>query len=203
MQSNMMFPVGLLGIFCVLGATLVGLSAMGSDLFATEDQWGLAVNMLLSGTITIAATILAPAIPERWGILAIIAVAVAIRVFALIEEPALSTDVYRYVWDGWVQAEGINPYRYIPIDPALSFPKHQSGGLRAYGLSADSRNVLLDYLVRRQKRTFFQNCASELRHFDPRNSVEPLKAIWTSHHLNRCVCMASSSRLGNCEWWSY
>jgi alpha-1,6-mannosyltransferase len=109
-----------LGIFCVLGATLVGLSAMGSDLFATEDQWGLAVNMLLSGTITIVATILAPSIPERWGILAIIAVAVAIRVFALIEEPALSTDVYRYVWDGWVQAEGINPYRYIPIDPALS-----------------------------------------------------------------------------------
>jgi hypothetical protein len=30
-----------------------------------------------------------------------------------------STDVYRYVWDGRVQAQGINPYRYVPADPAL------------------------------------------------------------------------------------
>ncbi len=33
--------------------------------------------------------------------------------------PPHSTDIYRYVWDGRVQAEGINPYRYIPADPAL------------------------------------------------------------------------------------
>lgn len=31
-----------------------------------------------------------------------------------------STDIYRYVWDGRVQAEGINPYRYVPADPALA-----------------------------------------------------------------------------------
>ena len=32
----------------------------------------------------------------------------------------VSTDIYRYVWDGRVQAAGINPYRYIPADPALA-----------------------------------------------------------------------------------
>jgi hypothetical protein len=32
----------------------------------------------------------------------------------------MSTDAYRYVWDGRVQAAGINPYRYIPSDPALA-----------------------------------------------------------------------------------
>jgi alpha-1,6-mannosyltransferase len=38
----------------------------------------------------------------------------------LIANPLLlSSDIYRYVWDGRVQAAGINPYRYIPADPAL------------------------------------------------------------------------------------
>src|SRR5262249_40132369 len=32
----------------------------------------------------------------------------------------LSSDVYRYVWDGYVQASGINPYRYAPGDPELA-----------------------------------------------------------------------------------
>ena len=34
--------------------------------------------------------------------------------------PYLSTDVYRYVWDGRVQGAGINPYRYPSSDPALA-----------------------------------------------------------------------------------
>jgi hypothetical protein len=34
--------------------------------------------------------------------------------------PPHSTDVFRYIWDGRVQADGINPYRYIPADPALA-----------------------------------------------------------------------------------
>ena len=34
--------------------------------------------------------------------------------------PYLSDDIYRYVWDGRVQAAGINPYRYIPADDSLA-----------------------------------------------------------------------------------
>ena len=34
--------------------------------------------------------------------------------------PRTSDDAYRYVWDGRVQAAGINPYRYAPADPALA-----------------------------------------------------------------------------------
>ena len=33
--------------------------------------------------------------------------------------PALSDDVYRYLWDGKVLLAGINPYRYPPIAPEL------------------------------------------------------------------------------------
>jgi hypothetical protein len=34
--------------------------------------------------------------------------------------PGLTDDLYRYVWDGWLQVEGINPYRYPPEHEALS-----------------------------------------------------------------------------------
>jgi alpha-1,6-mannosyltransferase len=34
--------------------------------------------------------------------------------------PYLSDDIYRYIWDGRVQARGINPYRYMPADDALA-----------------------------------------------------------------------------------
>lgn len=34
--------------------------------------------------------------------------------------PNLSDDIYRYIWDGRVQAAGINPYRYIPAEEPLA-----------------------------------------------------------------------------------
>ncbi len=44
-----------------------------------------------------------------------------IRILFLFVHPVGSDDYYRYVWDGKVQASGINPYRYAPDDPALNF----------------------------------------------------------------------------------
>src|SRR5437870_5673931 len=41
------------------------------------------------------------------------------RLSILFAPPYLSDDIYRYIWDGRVQAAGINPYRYIPSDEAL------------------------------------------------------------------------------------
>jgi hypothetical protein len=57
-------------------------------------------------------------LPRRafWGILACAAL---MRLLVLPLSPFLSTDVYRYVWDGRVQAAGISPYRYIPDAPEL------------------------------------------------------------------------------------
>lgn len=50
----------------------------------------------------------------------IIFFAAASRVVLAPQRPYLSSDVYRYVWDGHVQAEGINPYRYVPEADELS-----------------------------------------------------------------------------------
>jgi hypothetical protein len=57
---------------------------------------------------------------SRQIVLGIAAIAVLMRIPVVIAPPALSTDVYRYVWDGRVMAAGINPYRYVPNDPHLA-----------------------------------------------------------------------------------
>ena len=49
----------------------------------------------------------------------VLAVAVAMRLIALAGPPFLSTDLYRYIWDGRVQSAGFNPYVLPPADPAL------------------------------------------------------------------------------------
>ena len=51
----------------------------------------------------------------------VLAAAVASRLPALFAEPYMSSDIYRYVWDGIVQHAHISPYRYVPGDPALAF----------------------------------------------------------------------------------
>ena len=50
----------------------------------------------------------------------VLLVAAALRLPLIVSPPFLSTDVYRYVWDGRVQVAGVNPYRYMPGDPALA-----------------------------------------------------------------------------------
>ncbi len=42
------------------------------------------------------------------------------RVPLLAAPPRLSTDVYRYVWDGRLQRLGEDPYRVVPDDPAVA-----------------------------------------------------------------------------------
>lgn len=42
------------------------------------------------------------------------------RLSIIFYPPYLSDDIYRYVWDGRVQATGINPYRYMPADESLA-----------------------------------------------------------------------------------
>ncbi|MBN9560530.1 MAG: DUF2029 domain-containing protein [Alphaproteobacteria bacterium] len=58
--------------------------------------------------------------PPRRAIWLILGIALVLRLPLLFAPPFLSSDVFRYVWDGKVQAAGIDPYRYIPADPALA-----------------------------------------------------------------------------------
>ena len=51
----------------------------------------------------------------------IAATALLCRLALLTPEPNLSSDIYRYVWDGYVQHHGVNPYRYFPGNEHLRF----------------------------------------------------------------------------------
>ena len=55
-----------------------------------------------------------------WLSAIILIFAAAFRFDLVAQRPYLSTDVYRYIWDGRVQAAGINPYRYVPAAPELA-----------------------------------------------------------------------------------
>ncbi len=64
-------------------------------------------------------------LPLRWAAPLILLGAIAVQLAALSAAPQGSDDLYRYVWDGRVQAAGIDPYAYSPAAPQLAFLRDQ------------------------------------------------------------------------------
>lgn len=65
---------------------------------------------------------------DRRGTMVVWGFAVAMRLVLLPLAPELSDDVYRYLWDGRVQLEGVNPYLHAPGAPeveSLRAPYHE------------------------------------------------------------------------------
>ncbi len=94
------------------GARSIG-DPLHVDLFV--GVLGLAVLVYFS----VVRLVLLRAQPQR-AIWLVLGLALIMRVVLITNPLLLSSDIYRYVWDGRVQAAGINPYRYIPADPALT-----------------------------------------------------------------------------------
>jgi hypothetical protein len=82
--------------------------------FSSVSGWS-AILYLLAVAIVLTMPV------DRYTFAIILVFAVAFRVITLFPHPYLSTDVYRYAWDGVVQHAHISPYRYVPGDPALRF----------------------------------------------------------------------------------
>jgi alpha-1,6-mannosyltransferase len=104
-----------------IGAVIGGLTLVTPFVFeALGDNAFMAVT-IPAGLLTIVATQLAERAPQKRALWLVFAVAIVLRAYVLLFDPLLSIDIYRYVWDGRVQAAGINPYRYFPADEALTF----------------------------------------------------------------------------------
>ena len=104
-----------------IGAVIGGLTLVTPFVFeALGDNAFMAVT-IPGGLLTIVATQLAERAPQKRALWLVFAVAIVLRAYVLLFDPLLSSDIYRYVWDGRVQAAGINPYRYFPADEALTF----------------------------------------------------------------------------------
>jgi len=100
-SAGLLLAGGLIGI-CLGGVALLG------DLSRSVPTF-----LVLFGVATIC-YLWAAHNADRWSTGSILVLGLIFRLILLPTAPSLSDDVYRYVWDGRVQAAGINPYLYAP-----------------------------------------------------------------------------------------
>ena len=104
-----------------IGASMLILTGIGLLLQHEDAHGNFIVLSLVQGALYLAAVGLTwRGGFSRRALVAILAVAAVMRLGVLLAPPYLSDDVNRYVWDGRVEGAGINPYRYVPVDPHLA-----------------------------------------------------------------------------------
>jgi alpha-1,6-mannosyltransferase len=104
-----------------IGAVLAALTLVTPFAFEAGGDNAFIALTILAGLLTIIATQLAERAPPERALWLIFGLGILLRAYVLLFDPLLSSDIYRYVWDGRVQAAGINPYRYVPAHEALAF----------------------------------------------------------------------------------
>ncbi|GJD44855.1 hypothetical protein AFCDBAGC_2724 [Methylobacterium cerastii] len=107
---------GRLAFLGLIGTVLVGL---GMPTLQGLGDNAFLMLVVASGVIAVLGARL-EGVEERRALTVILGTGLAMRALALSAPPILSTDIFRYVWDGIVQGAGVNPYRYVPADPALA-----------------------------------------------------------------------------------
>ena len=106
-----------LGSLLALAGTLGAAFAAGTP---NNARW-LLLGLLAAAWLIFPTTVwLVLRTPSARAVPLILAGAVLLQVIALGWPPRSTDDLYRYAWDGRVQATGTDPYRYVPVDPALS-----------------------------------------------------------------------------------
>lgn len=106
-----------------LAACLLALSFAGAIAVTRFDDPYVGVVMLLQSVAYAAAAWLvvkgkAEGAAGGRALATILVVGLAMRLLLLPGTP-VSTDIFRYIWDGRVQGAGINPYLHVPADAAL------------------------------------------------------------------------------------
>jgi hypothetical protein len=104
-----------------IGIILAGLTMVAPFAFDALGDNAFIALTIAAGVLTIVAARLAERTPPDRAIWLIFGLGILLRGYVLLFDPLLSSDIYRYVWDGRVQAAGINPYRYFPAHEALAF----------------------------------------------------------------------------------
>ena len=113
---------------------LLGVGLMGFTHQLTKEFTRFEIGYSLTAGWSVALYLSAVALvltqpSNRFTLPLILLIALACRAIALPASPHLSTDIYRYVWDGMVQHAHISPYRYVPGDPALTYLRAPNQGV--------------------------------------------------------------------------
>jgi hypothetical protein len=82
-------------------------------------RYRLLAGLLAWWVLLGAAALVLRAVPRRAAIAMILIGAVALPAAAMTTSVQISDDVFRYAWDGRVQAAAVDPYRYPPVAPEL------------------------------------------------------------------------------------
>src|SRR5882724_4607601 len=107
-------------LLAVIGSILLILYRIGLHSRVTTDiVWFIQLALVQSALYLAAAWLIFRARNARSTLIIVLVLAGIFRLSIVFAPPYLSDDIYRYVWDGRVQAAGINPYRYIPADEHL------------------------------------------------------------------------------------
>jgi alpha-1,6-mannosyltransferase len=104
-----------------LGVLLLGLNGIGISLQRHGNlPWFVALALLQGIVYSCAVWMVCRAHSRREFLVVILIFAGLLRLSILFFPPYLSDDIYRYIWDGRVQAAGVNPYRFVPADKQLA-----------------------------------------------------------------------------------
>ena len=103
-----------------IGAIFAGLTLVTPFAFQAGGDNAFIALAIPASLLTLMATRVAERTPTNRALLLIFGIGIMLRIYVLLFDPLLSTDVFRYIWDGRVQAAGINPYRYFPGHDALA-----------------------------------------------------------------------------------
>jgi hypothetical protein len=110
-----------------LACLLLAGEAAGLAAQFDRDLTAFIIVAVLQGIVWAAAAAVVTRSTDRRPALALIlGTAILLRLLALSAPVFLSDDINRYIWDGRVQAAGINPYRYIPTDPDLALLRDEA-----------------------------------------------------------------------------
>ena len=189
-----------------IGAIFAGLTLVTPFAFQAGGDNAFIALAIPASLLTLMATRVAERTPTKRALWLIFGIGIMLRIYVLLFDPLLSTDVFRYIWDGRVQAAGINPYRYFPGHDALAhlrdatiFPRINRAdyAVTIYPPVAEFFFLVVTRIgenvnVMRLALLGCEAVSRDLSHTVPASHG-------TANHSRGCIFLASPSDLGDCQ----
>ena len=139
-KTNLLLLLCGTAIFVLL-AVIAGISTqLSSDGFEKEAVLFFIAILVTAGVFYLLAVRLSWK-NSRCSLLLILVFGLAFRVVFLNSTPILENDFYRYMWDGAVAVDGVNPYGYSPSSIRKGVSSEEFEGLRQkYGATLEKIN---------------------------------------------------------------
>lgn len=113
-RRSLVLPVAVLALLLVSAAATLAVGPPNSA------RYRLLAAEAVFWAVFAAAVVVVRRLPVRVAVPLVVVGAVLLQLVAVSYPPRSTDDYFRYAWDGRVQVSGVDPYRYVPTDPALA-----------------------------------------------------------------------------------